>query len=320
VYLRATSGFSLVNNLLAGNAAAQGGGAALIGTGAMDTLDCVAANNTFSANSSEALWVTNWPTATLQFVNNLIAHHPTAIRINSPLSGTAPTAGQTVIDHTLLWDNKTDFTGSGAYTVTDSLSGEPAFVDPAGGDYHLLRSSPARDAGRGGSPAPDHDADGHARPFGPAWDIGAYEWQQQATFLPLVSRDVALIGWTAGQDRDGYGVILHTRDAGRTWTRQPPPSPPPFSVKMGGAGGGQVNGRIPFSTTSAVKSTAARWMKTTPGRWAGTIPSRALSSSAPATGARPGNARKYRPAPVPRNSAASKPLRRPPFSPWAAAG
>lgn len=30
-----------------------------------------------------------------------------------------------------------------------------------------------------------------------------------------------MLGWTAGSEPDGgYGVILHTDDGGRTWTRQ----------------------------------------------------------------------------------------------------
>jgi parallel beta-helix repeat protein len=51
------------------------------------------------------------------------------------------------------------------------------FVNPAavGGDYHLLTTSPAINAGTG-LLAPPVDLDGRARPVGAAFDIGAYEW------------------------------------------------------------------------------------------------------------------------------------------------
>jgi MYXO-CTERM domain-containing protein len=58
-----------------------------------------------------------------------------------------------------------------------SFTATPAalFVDPNNGDFHLLSSSPAIDKG---SPvhAPAYDIEAHARPVGPAFDIGAYEY------------------------------------------------------------------------------------------------------------------------------------------------
>ncbi|MBU1879561.1 MAG: right-handed parallel beta-helix repeat-containing protein [Chloroflexi bacterium] len=50
------------------------------------------------------------------------------------------------------------------------------FVDPAGDDYHLQADSPAIDAG---AVLPDvvDDLAGQPRPVGPAWDMGAYEYQ-----------------------------------------------------------------------------------------------------------------------------------------------
>ncbi|MGH9367047.1 MAG: right-handed parallel beta-helix repeat-containing protein [Thermoanaerobaculia bacterium] len=58
-----------------------------------------------------------------------------------------------------------------------SFSATPAslFVNPAGADYHLLASSPAIDAGQFQSGAP-LDLEGKARPVGPAFDIGCYEF------------------------------------------------------------------------------------------------------------------------------------------------
>jgi parallel beta-helix repeat protein len=49
------------------------------------------------------------------------------------------------------------------------------FVNPTGGDYHLLPTSPARDAGTA-MLAPAFDLDGQPRPLGAAFDVGAYEF------------------------------------------------------------------------------------------------------------------------------------------------
>ena len=55
-----------------------------------------------------------------------------------------------------------------------NVTGDPKFVDPVAGDYHLQSSSPAINAG---DPAAvvDHDLDNTPRPRGGRVDIGAYE-------------------------------------------------------------------------------------------------------------------------------------------------
>jgi len=57
----------------------------------------------------------------------------------------------------------------------DYVEGDPAFVDAAAADFHLLASSPAVDAA---SPegAPAADFDGRARPWGEGYDMGAFEY------------------------------------------------------------------------------------------------------------------------------------------------
>jgi parallel beta-helix repeat protein len=58
-----------------------------------------------------------------------------------------------------------------------SLSATPAalFVNEAGADYHLKSGSPAIDKGQTQANAPT-DLEGRARPVGPAFDIGCYEF------------------------------------------------------------------------------------------------------------------------------------------------
>jgi hypothetical protein len=52
----------------------------------------------------------------------------------------------------------------------------PAFVDAAGLNFHLTAASPAIDTGTK-TLAPKTDFDGNPRPYGKAYDRGAYEWQ-----------------------------------------------------------------------------------------------------------------------------------------------
>ncbi|MFA5189998.1 MAG: right-handed parallel beta-helix repeat-containing protein [Verrucomicrobiia bacterium] len=56
----------------------------------------------------------------------------------------------------------------------DVVTGNPRFVNPIGGDFHLNKDSPAIDKGSPvGAPGVDHE--GNHRPEGPCINIGAYE-------------------------------------------------------------------------------------------------------------------------------------------------
>lgn len=61
---------------------------------------------------------------------------------------------------------------------THSIIATPAqlFVNPSAGDYHLKAGSPAINAGTPLADVTD-DLEGNPRPVGPAYDIGAYEYQ-----------------------------------------------------------------------------------------------------------------------------------------------
>jgi len=67
----------------------------------------------------------------------------------------------------------------------DHVEGNPRFVNPAGGNFHVRGGSPAIDRGSSIN-APARDFDGHVRPHGAGFDIGAFEARTGLPWLPLI--------------------------------------------------------------------------------------------------------------------------------------
>ncbi len=63
----------------------------------------------------------------------------------------------------------------------------PLFMDPAGGNYHLVRGSLCIDAGTTVAWLTT-DLDGDSRPQGADYDIGADEFRKWQVYLPVVMR------------------------------------------------------------------------------------------------------------------------------------
>ena len=129
------------------------GEAVYVGAGTL-----VARHWTLANNGSYAVLLAGG-TATL--TNAIIAGHTVA-----GLSGAGITAGTT------LFHNNGTNCADGAI-CSNSLSGDPAFVDPAAGDYHITIGSAAMDAGV--DALVNDDLDGHYRPYNLGPDIGADE-------------------------------------------------------------------------------------------------------------------------------------------------
>jgi hypothetical protein len=68
-------------------------------------------------------------------------------------------------------------------------SGDPRFVNPSGGDFHVLAGSPLIDAGTADSANGPTDLDGRARTIGTAPDIGAYEFAPPPAPAPPSASD-----------------------------------------------------------------------------------------------------------------------------------
>jgi hypothetical protein len=92
------------------------------------------------------------------------------------------------LDHDLFFDpdgTTTPPAGSGI-AVTNALTGDPLFINPSAGDFHLQSASPARDAGTGAVAAlVTADFDGSPRPMDGVFDIGALEYSGAYVPPPL---------------------------------------------------------------------------------------------------------------------------------------
>ena len=147
----------LVNSLFVANGATDGVGAAVLlassGTAEMLHLTVVGQPPAGGA-AIEVI------TGAAGITNTIIAGH--AVGINN--------ASATVFqDYNLFYENGADISGT-VSGGTNSLAGDPLFLDPAAGNYHLAVMSPAVDGGTAAGVTSDFDGD--ARPLGSGYDIG----------------------------------------------------------------------------------------------------------------------------------------------------
>ncbi len=162
------------STVLANNVVAHGGGAALATDAAASfPLSATLVCNTL-AGSGMGTGLDVAPYSTMVLTDNIVTGFSLGITASVPASSTV------LADHTLFWANADD-----GLQGTNAVDGEPAFRNAAAGDYHILVSSAARDAGVPVDLATD--IDGAERPVGPAYDIGADEWGWLRR-LPLVLR------------------------------------------------------------------------------------------------------------------------------------
>ena len=103
------------------------------------------------------IWVD--PSATVYLTNTIIASHTIGISSTGTVLG----------DYNLFFGNGTNRVGTFTAGAHDVYS-DPAFVNPAVGDFHLRSTSAAID--RGVNAGVTFDVDGEMRPQGPGYDIG----------------------------------------------------------------------------------------------------------------------------------------------------
>ena len=166
----------LVNNVLATNQAKNGAGIWLDGRASFP-VSTTLMHNTLAGGLAEGEGVSVGTYVTAKLVNNIIVSHTTGI------TNTAPASSTVAADYTLFDGNDTPY-GSGVSSAHE-VGGNPVFVDPAEGNYHIGLGSAAID--RATDAGVMTDLDGDPRPIGSLPDLGADEVRWWV-FLPLVLR------------------------------------------------------------------------------------------------------------------------------------
>jgi predicted outer membrane repeat protein len=171
---------TLTNNLVADNQS-SGAGGGLYSKGSSSRL----IHNTIARNGSGIYATSGVDHSTVALTNTILVSHTVGITV---------TAGNTAtLDATVWgtgdWANITDWGGAGrCMTGTRNTWGDPSFVVPEAGDYHIGSESPAIDAGLDAGVTIDFDGD--PRPVGVGFDIGADEYFVIAdqVYLPVTLR------------------------------------------------------------------------------------------------------------------------------------
>ena len=97
--------------------------------------------------------------------NTILVSHTVGVYV---ASGTTAT-----LESTLWWANDVNWDGEGTVYHSGDHTGDPAFVAPDAGDYHIGLTSAAIDEGVDAGVT--SDMDGHPRPIGAGFDLGADE-------------------------------------------------------------------------------------------------------------------------------------------------
>ncbi len=202
------SGFyTITGNIISGNSASEGGGLALSGGNATLINNLIVDNQATNCCGSGLHIAASSP----RLLHNTIARNTGAGGIGlSILSNSNVTMTNTIlVDQTVginvqsgstatleatlwgsgAWANGTDWAGGGTIGTTVNLWGDPDFVDPDAGDYHIGPNSDAID--QGVDAGVTNDIDHHPRPYQEP-DIGADEyWPPGALkfiYLPIIIR------------------------------------------------------------------------------------------------------------------------------------
>ncbi len=125
--------------------------------------------------------------STVALTNTILVEHTVGITV---------AVGNTATLESTLWGNSTDWDGAGNIVRTNDYWGEPVFVNPNAGNYHIGLGSAAIDEGVDEGVATDKD--GVTRPYGIAPDLGAYEYfPPVGGHTELMSASALLGPWVA---------------------------------------------------------------------------------------------------------------------------
>ncbi len=169
------SDVTLVNNLIADNQSNVAGSGLYVENSIARILHTTVARNTGRDGTGVTVSSYSDRPSSVWLTNTILISHTVGISVS---------AGNSARLEATLWGNEIDWAGPGAIiTGTHNFWGDPAFLGPAAGDYHIGPTSAALD--RGIPAGVLNDLDGDPRPSGPAPDLGADEYLQFPPCIPV---------------------------------------------------------------------------------------------------------------------------------------
>ena len=187
LYLRDDGDVSLVNIILAENHAdSEGSGLTAVGSTPRLLHTTIARNTGGDGSGILVDKDSEGDLSIVSLVNTVIVSQTVGVRVTQ---GNTATLGATLWG-TGAWANGSRYGGQGTVSPgTLNLEGDPVFLAPQIGDYHLRPGSAAIDVGVYSGVTTDIDGDN--RPYGDAVDIGADEYvpSGRINFLPLLLKD-----------------------------------------------------------------------------------------------------------------------------------
>ncbi len=140
LYLLLDSDATLTNNVIAGNQANTAGSGLFISGSSPRLLHTTIGRNTGGDGSGVHITGDHMGNpCTVGLTNTILVSHNLGIIVDADCTAT--------LEGTLWHGNSTDWGGSGTINHTNDYTGDPVFVDPAAGDYHIGPGSAAIDRG-----------------------------------------------------------------------------------------------------------------------------------------------------------------------------
>jgi hypothetical protein len=135
-----------------------------------------------SSGDGSGVYITGTTSDTVALTNTILVSHTVGITVTAGNTATL----ECTLWGTGAWANDTDWGGAGTIiTGTCNYWGDPAFLDPDAGDYHIGPGSAAID--RGVPAGVTTDIDGDSRDAVP--DLGADERAGTVIYLPIIMKN-----------------------------------------------------------------------------------------------------------------------------------